>query len=251
MRRVALTIILSVVAGGSAFAADLPQAPPPQAPVQYVPAALPVYNWTGIYVGINGGWGFGSVKWSAIGEGGDAPAPVSSHANDNGGVVGGTLGANYQVGPIVYGLEGDWDYSGVNTGTSSTVCGTFGACQTGNNWLATVRGRIGFAADRVLFFGTGGGVFANMQTTASGVQTTHNQSGWTAGVGVEVAFADNWTAKLEYLYADLGNLSVTCSTGISGPCGTAAPATIVGPVNINASLTENLVRAGVNYKFNF
>jgi outer membrane immunogenic protein len=105
-----------------------------------------------------------------------------------------------------------------------------------------VRGRIGFAADRVLFFGTGGGVFANMQTTASGVQTTHNQSGWTAGLGVEVAFADNWTAKLEYIYADLGSLSVTCTTG---QCSAFAP------VNINASLNESLVRAGVNYKFNF
>jgi outer membrane immunogenic protein len=110
-----------------------------------------------------------------------------------------------------------------------------------------VRGRIGFAADRVLFFGTGGGVFANMQTTANGVQTTHNQSGWTAGLGVEVAFADNWTAKLEYLYADLGSLSVTCTTGPCSPTGMTA----VGPVNINASLNESLVRAGVNYKFNF
>jgi len=67
------------------------------------------------------------------------------------GVVGGTLGANFQTGGFVFGIEGDWDYSAINTGTSATICNFTGTCQTGNNWLATLRGRAGYAADRVLF----------------------------------------------------------------------------------------------------
>ncbi len=237
MKRIVIAATLSIMAGGYAMAADLPQPPPPQAPAAYVPVVMPVYNWGGIYVGINGGWGFGSAKWTATGNG----TSVSGSDNDNGGVVGGTLGANWQINALVLGVEGDWDYSGVNTGTSGTVCSTFGTCQTGNNWLATLRGRVGYAVDRVLFYGTGGGVFANAQTTINGNQTSHNQSGWTAGLGVEVAFAENWTGKVEYLYADLGSQSVSCTIGLCAP----------GPVNINASLTESLVRVGVNYKFNY
>jgi outer membrane immunogenic protein len=222
----------------TAHAADLPPvSPPPQAPVAYVPAPPPVYNWGGVYIGINGGWGFGTAKWTA-----SLPAGVlSSSANANGGIVGGTLGANFQAGAFVFGVEGDWDYSGINTGTSSTVCAVIGTCQTGNNWLSTVRGRAGFAADRALFYATAGGVFGSMQTALNGVTSTKTQAGWTAGLGVEYAFAQNWTAKIEYLYADLGTGSFVCTTG---PC-TGAPGTVA------VGLTDNLIRVGVNYKFNF
>ena len=171
-----------------------------------------------------------------------AGGSISGTANDNGGIVGGTLGFNYQMNALVFGVEGDWDYSGINTGTTSTICILIGTCQTGNNWLATLRGRVGWAADRVLFYGTGGGAFANVQTTLNGTETTHTQAGWTAGLGVEYAFADNWTAKVEWLYVDFGNVSATCSTGIV--CS-------VTPVSVNTGLTENLFRVGVNYKFNF
>jgi outer membrane immunogenic protein len=160
-------------------------------------------------------------------------------------VVGGTLGVNWQTGGFVFGVEGDWDYSAINTGTTASVCTFSGNCQTGNNWLATVRGRVGFAADRVLFYGTGGGAFANVQTNFNGTTTGHTQSGWTAGAGLEWAFADNWTAKVEYLFVDLGSTSVTCTnaTCLAASGGFAIP--------VSVSLTENLVRAGVNFKFNF
>ena len=228
-----------------AQAADLPQAPPPppQTPVAYIPAAPPIYNWGGIYVGINGGWGWGNGKWTAN----TATGTFSANANDNGGVVGGTLGANFQTGAFVFGVEGDWDYSGINTGTTSTICVVSGNCQTGNNWLSTLRGRFGWAADRVLFYGTAGGAFGNVQTTINGASTTRTQAGWTAGVGAEWAFAENWTAKVEYLYVNLGNGNV------SGTCGASAPvACPVGtPFNVSVGMTENLLRAGVNFKFNF
>jgi outer membrane immunogenic protein len=227
---------------GSAFAADLPPGPPVKAPAVYVPPVVPVYNWAGVYLGINGGWGWGSAKYT-IPLTGIFP-PVSGTVNDNGGVVGGTLGVNFQTGAFVFGAEGDWDYSGINTGTTQTICNVTGTCQTGNNWLATLRGRAGYAADRVLFYGTAGGAFANIQTTFNGVQTTHDQAGWTAGAGIEWAFADNWTAKVEYLYVDLGSTNFNCTTGA---CTTATGGP---PIAGTVSLTENLIRAGVNFKFN-
>ncbi len=228
---------------GAALAADLPPSLPPRAPAAYVPPVLPVYNWADVYVGINGGWGWGNAKFTA-----NTMTPVgtiSGTPHDNGGVVGGTLGANFQAGAFVFGVEGDWDWSGINTGTTTSICNFSGNCQTGNNWLATARGHVGYTADRVLFYATAGGAFANVQTNFNGVTTTHTQSGWTAGAGLEWAFADNWTAKVEYLYVNLGNGSVNCvnttCTGFNGG----------NPLPVSVSLTENLVRAGVNFKFSF
>jgi outer membrane immunogenic protein len=120
-KRIAFAVMLLLVASGEAFAADLPAAPPPpQAPVAYIPAAPPVYNWGGIYVGINGGWGFGNAKWT-VGPLFAFPAGTSHSVSDNGGVVGGTLGANYQTGGLVIGVEGDWDYSGPSATSQARV----------------------------------------------------------------------------------------------------------------------------------
>ena len=204
MTRILFAAILSVAAAGAAGAADLPQPPPMEAPGEYVPLLPPVYNWGGVYIGINGGWGWGNARWSA-------PATVSLPAlsgavNDNGAIIGGTLGVNYQTGAFIFGLEGDLDYSGINTGTTSAVCAVSGNCQTGNNWLSTVRARAGYAANNVLFYGTAGGAFANMQTTLSGVTTSRIQPGWTLGAGVEWAFFNNWTAKFEYLFVGLNTM---------------------------------------------
>jgi outer membrane immunogenic protein len=245
MKRLFITAMLSIAVAGTALAADLPQPPQVQAPVAYIPTVAPVYNWGGIYVGINGGWGWGQSSWTVGPAGAFTPA-VTGSTSDTGGLVGGTVGANFQADAFVFGVEGDWDYSGINTGTTGAVCSTFGTCQTGNNWLATARARVGYAADRVLFFGTAGGAFANMQTTYSGVQSSTTKAGWTAGAGVEWAFADNWTAKVEYLYIDLGTFNGNCSTAAC----TTVPGGTGGPVlPVSASLTENLIRAGVNFKF--
>lgn len=229
--------------GGNAFAADLPPRPaplpPPQAPAAFVP---PVYDWTGIYLGINGGWGWGNGKWT-VAPNAAFPVGVSSTLNDNGGFVGGTLGANFQTGAFVFGVEGDWDYSGINTQSSAVICNATGTCQTGNNWLATVRGRAGVAFDRVLFYGTAGGAFANVQTTYNGVTASHDQAGWTAGIGAEAAaLTGNWTAKLEYLYVNIGSGTTSCST-------VTCVAANGAPIPVSVSLTENLLRFGVNYKF--
>ncbi len=139
MKRILITAILSIAAAAPALAADLPQPMAPQAPAAYVPVVAPVYNWGGIYVGINGGWGWGNGKWTT-GTNTGTRYLFSANANDNGGVVGGTVGANFQTGEFVFGVEGDWDYSGINTGTTSTICVVSGNCQTGDNWLARYAG---------------------------------------------------------------------------------------------------------------
>jgi outer membrane immunogenic protein len=105
MRRIIAVLGVIIGLGGSAWAADLPPSPPPRAPAVYVPAVLPVYNWAGVYIGINGGWGWGNGKFT-IAPNTAFPAGLSGTPNDNGGVVGGTLGANFQTGGIVFGRRG-------------------------------------------------------------------------------------------------------------------------------------------------
>lgn len=262
MKRIILTAILSITAVGGALAADLPQpVPVPQAPAAYVPTVAPVYNWGGIYVGINGGYGLGTSSWSD-----PANPSVSTSSGDfhpDGGLIGGTVGANFQTDAFVFGIEGDFDWQGLSASNASPFCtsvltsgaaGTPAAgasCNTKSDWLATIRGRVGYAWDRVLFYGTAGGAFGNVQTALTGLSyQSSTQIGWTAGAGVEVAIADNWTVRFEYLYVDLGN--ATCNQ--SSSCGFDAAAVVTPPssavvANDTVKFTENVFRAGVDFKF--
>jgi outer membrane immunogenic protein len=239
MKRIVLAAAMALSAV-PAFAADLPAPPPPpQAPAAYVPVAAPIYNWSGIYVGINGGYGFGQSDWSTAGGIGTGNFDV------NGGLVGGTLGFNFQNGPWVFGVEGDIDWSDINgSQTNTTICGITCTFQTQNDWLGTVRGRVGYAFDRVLVYATGGGAYGDIKATFSAAglsaSTTNTEFGWTAGGGVEVGITQNFTAKIEYLFVDLANGAFTCP--IAAACGAASI-----PVSFDASL----VRGGLNYKFNF
>lgn len=222
--------VLALAATGQALAADLPPAgPPPRAPAAYVPAAAPVYDWGGIYVGLNAGYAFGDSNWGS-------PASTGSFSAD-GALVGGTLGVNFQANQFVFGVEGDIDWQDLDGKVANSVCGTGVSCQSESEWLGTVRGRVGFALDRVLFYGTAGGAFGDVQTGLNpGSLSSATKFGWTAGAGVEVAFFQNWSAKVEYLFVDLGDTSCSAS------CGTLAAGSSV-------SFNENIVRVGVNYKF--
>lgn len=249
MKRMLFAGAVAFAVASPALAADLIQPPPPpQAPATYVPAAPPAFNWSGIYIGVNGGYAFGNSNWSgdpAIG------FPGTGNFDVNGWLVGGTLGANWQTGQFVLGVEtdGDWtDLNGNLAGTGAT-CGIVAPCtfQTSNNWLATFRGRLGFAFDRVLVYGTAGGAAGDVQTTLTGVGlagpftsvTNSTEWGWTAGAGIEYAITDNVTAKVEYLFVDLANGSATCP---AGACAMAATTTA-------ASFDTSLIRGGVNFKF--
>jgi outer membrane immunogenic protein len=245
LKRLMLAAALAFGAAGQALAADLPQPPPPQAPTAYVPTVAPVYNWGGIYWGLNGGYGFGSSEWTD-----PSNASVSSSTGDfdvKGFLGGGTLGLNFQSDVWVFGIEGDFDGSWLNGTSSSAFCGAvnLGAaaqCQTKNTWLGTVRGRVGYAADRVLFYGTAGGAFGNIEAGVNGLQNS-TEFGWTAGAGIEFAVADNWTARVEYLFVDLGN--ATCNN--LNTCGNDA---LGGPAaNQTVKFDANLIRVGVDYLF--
>jgi outer membrane immunogenic protein len=184
-------------------------------------SVISYYNWTGFYAGINAGYGFGSSTWSA---------PVAS-PKPKGFLAGGTVGYNWQSGAIVYGVEGDFDWSDVK---GTVACAGLLTCETSSSWLATFRGRVGYAFDRWLPYVKGGGAYGSVKATPGigALASSSNQLGWTLGAGLEYAFMGNWSAKLEYLYVDLGSFNAA-----------------VAPAVDNVSFKESIVRAGLNYKF--
>ncbi len=204
----------------AAQAADLP-APSYKAPAYVAPSYS---TWSGFYVGINGGYGFGTSTW-------DAPA-VSPKPK---GILGGlTLGFNFQTGTWVWGLEADGDYSGMK---GSVTCG-LGTCETKNSWLATARARLGYAGwTNFMPYITGGAAGGNLKATNSLLSTTSKTKfGYTIGGGVEYMLYSNWSIKAEYLYVSLGKFD----------CGTSC-SLAVSPDNV--SFKANIVRAGLNYRF--
>jgi len=207
---------------GAANAADIQRR---QAMPAKAPAYVAAYNWTGLYVGVNGGGGFGNSTWSG-------PTGTSGF-NTTGGVVGGTIGYNYQMNQAVFGLEGDIDWSNIHGNTTTAPCTT--SCETRNSWLSTARGRIGYAFDRFMPFVTGGAAFGDIKTSPAGFAGDRDtRAGWTLGGGLEAALAGPWTTKVEYLYVDLGKANC--------PVGSCA-------VSTNVNFHTNLVRAGLNYRF--
>ena len=203
---------------------------------------LPPFSWTGVYLGLNGAYSFGSSDWTRI-----VIGASSGNFGTSGFAFGGTVGANYQIGHFVIGVEGDGDWtdaSGFGTFTAASFCA--GGCLTNNSWVATARGRIGYAFDRILAYGTGGAAFGDVRANFSNDPVSSaTEAGWTVGAGVEVALAANWTAKAEYLFVDLGNGLCMAECAIQHP---RALPTIP---DIAVTFNESLVRAGVNYKFTF
>ena len=164
MKRLLIAGALAFAAAGQALAADLPQPapPPPQAPAVYVPTVAPVYNWGGIYFGGNGGYGFGSVQIDLRCR--YDHRHLQCHRLSG---LAGTIGANFQTDAFVFGVEGDFDGSWLHGTSGRAVCGLV-QCETKNSWLGTLRGRVGYAADRVLFYGTAGGAFGNIEQGSNG-----------------------------------------------------------------------------------
>jgi outer membrane immunogenic protein len=204
------------------------------------------FSWTGCYVGVEGGGIWGRSKdTDADPANKDFGLPINNGFNVSGGLVGGTAGCNYQLSNWVFGVENDiswtdakgsaFDIAPFNTATTS---------QTKENWLDTLRGRIGFARDMALFYATGGAAFAGTTVEVCDAICTsdsHTRTGWVAGGGIEYAAWHHVTLKLEYLHADFGtssyiNPSVQLATGQIR-------------VTRDVPLTNDIVRAGVNYKF--
>lgn len=274
MMRMLIAGAFALVAGGQAFAADVPPPVAPVPPATYVPRFI--QSWGGYYIGINAGYGFGSSNWTDPNNPGNTliggtttPGTSTGDFNTSGFLLGGTLGLNYQINALVFGVEGDFNWSTMkgsvtpangfcNLAVSATAVAS--TCETKADWLGTARLRFGYAIDRVLVYGTGGAAFGNVQagltgsgqagaSPAGGSFQSTASFGWTVGAGIEVAFLENWTAKVEYLFVDLGN-SAPCNVQLScGIDGVTATGTGLTPANDTVKFTANLVRFGVNYKF--
>lgn len=169
---------------------------------------LNMYSWAGPYIGGNLGYGWGSV---------------TSHGARPDGVTGGIQGGySWQFDQFVLGAEADLQASGASD--------RFAAWKFSNPWFGTVRGRAGYALNNMLIYATGGLAFGTLQATSFGLSESHTNTGWTAGAGAEVGLAQNWSARLEYLYVDLSS----------------SPFVLTG---LQHGYHFSTVRFGVNYRF--
>jgi outer membrane immunogenic protein len=209
--------VLPLLAAGGARAADVVQEPPPE---------IPVFTWTGFYLGIQGGY-----VWTDL----DISPAGFSTGDLNGGMFGGYAGYNFQYDAWVFGIEGD--FNGVWNDKSFT---TFGpplvTVDVGNDWLASIRGRVGYAFDRTLIFATGGVGFtqasADVATPGAFFSGDKTLTGWTLGGGVEYAFTDNWIGRAEYRYYGFDDKDLDGA----------------GPLS-SVDLNTQTVSVGIAYKF--
>jgi outer membrane immunogenic protein len=228
-----------------------------------------VYNWTGFYIGGNGGyaWGDSNVSTTVASAGAyfvstDVTQIASAGQNTlhpNGGTGGIQAGYNWQAGNIVYGVELDFDALGLSASRSITTeyISAPGTSFTINqsvktDWLFTARPRIGWASNNWLWYATGGVAVTDLKYDNTFTDTfapafedgsiSKTKAGWAVGGGVEYGLTQNWSVKAEYLYMDFGNVS---SSGVVLNTGAVPPAVL----NHSADLKANIVRAGINYRF--
>lgn len=227
MRRIALGFFATVSMISLASAADLPRS------VYKAPAMVaPAFSWTGFYIGANVGYGWGDGDGTATVGGLTGPVSGSS----SGILGGGQIGYNWQTGPLVFGVEADIQATGID---GSVTGPNFINGKSSVPWFGTIRGRLGYAWDRVMLYATGGGVYGEgrLKGTSLVNGTSFDNSAtawtWTVGGGIEYMFMPAWSAKVEYLYTDTPDKVPT------------APFTTA----INGSVHGNIVRVGVNYHF--
>jgi outer membrane immunogenic protein len=228
----AVAIAIVTALAGTAGAADIRRPAPPVKAPAYVP---PPFSWTGFYVGANLGYGWsdgsGTMFVTGVGSG-----PING--SGNGILGGGQIGYNWQTGAFVFGIETDFQGTG-GTGSFSGRLAPGAVPVTGTTetpWFGTIRGRLGYAADRWLFYVTGGGAYSHNKAsgTIGVVPFSASATGWswTVGGGVETALANNWSVKGEYLYiATPDNIPLPPATTIAGNTDT------------------HVLRIGLNYRF--
>ena len=203
-----------------------------KAPVRKTPAAPPVYDWSGLYVGahIGGAWSDTTLT--------DNPLGVSLSSGGTGFIGGFQTGYNLQAGNFLYGVEGDFDWR-TFSGTSGPTFTPIGSIQATaqKDWITTLAGRLGITLDRWLFYSKAGGGWARGSEALSFVNgaaiwtTSSTKGGWLLGGGIEYAFASNWTGKLEYDYIGLTNSTVST------------------PIVTSVSRDIQVLKVGANYQF--
>lgn len=224
-----------VVVGQSALAADIPV----KSPV-YVPAAAPAPSWTGFYFGVHAGAGWGDIESSL--NFGPLSFPLASHGI-GGYLAGAQVGYNWQQGKLVFGLEGNASWAGID---GSAPCLFVFTCRTDIKWLGDVSARFGVTAGDALLYVKGGLAWANANysgtliffpLSASGSKTS---MGFLLGTGAEYRFALRWSAKIEYNYIDFGNENVPLTITAPFP---------VPPIPLAAGIDQKIhaIKFGVNY----
>jgi outer membrane immunogenic protein len=260
-------IAAAALCGAPALAADMAVKAPPMAPV-----AAPVYSWTGFYIGGNVGAAWENDPGNSNFFSANSPAiqtnnPQSTSPKDTSFIGGIQAGYDWQLNRLVLGVEADWDWTNTKTGfcrqtdAGSVPCSDQGFgflnLNSGSDWIATARGRLGFTWDRFLIYGTGGVAWGKVDTTINAnclvggcgfssikLNTTSNfsdtNSGWAVGGGVEAMLTKNWLVRAEYLYIDLGSITDTLNL-----VGTVGPQSATW----SRSVRYNIVRTALSYKF--
>lgn len=201
-------VAAALCATTSAQAADMYGRRAPYAQQPYTVSQPLANSWVGPYIGGNLGYGWGNT---------------TNNPTRPDGVLGGLqAGYNWQSGALVFGVEGDLQLNSADA--------TFAPWKFSNPWFGTARGRVGYAFNNVLLYGTGGLAFGSIKAETFGLSESHTSTGWTVGVGAEIALTRNWSAKVEYLYVDLSDKTFTL-TGVPN------------------GYEFSTVRVGVNYRF--
>lgn len=235
---VAVTTMLQI---GAAFAADLP--------VKALPPAVPAFSWTGFYVGVNAGAGV------LLDQG--FQTLILNDKHGIGGLAGGQIGYNYQIGMLVLGIEGEGFWSGMKAssdqfgfgpGGLNTLTGT---ASVKNKWDYDIAARFGLALDRALVYGKAGWVSGGFDWNFSDIFGFSNQAsatldGLLVGLGLEYAFTNNWTTKFEYDYLGFGAKNVHFSEA----CAPGSTCMLIpGGFTQSVSADKHIFKLGLNYKF--
>jgi outer membrane immunogenic protein len=217
MKKIILAAIAAAALNSTAMAADL-------GPYTKAPAPAPIYNWTGLYLGVNGGYGWGSSS-----------DVLFNNLDMTGGFFGGQVGYNWQVGNFVFGAEVDAHWANISEQAGIPA---FATAETNIDFFGSARLRAGFAVQQALIYLTGGVAIANNEITLSApvilipaFSDSQTHVGWTVGAGVEYAFAPAWTAKLEYRYTNYGSETYFNNTFATG------------------DVDVSTIHFGVNYRF--
>lgn len=192
------------------------------------------YDWTGFYAGLATGYSAGKAKQQTT------QGTFPSTSDINGGIIGATIGANYQFNRLVLGIEGDIFLTGQSD--TQQCSGNTNTCTDQLNWTSSVRARVGAAFDRLLVFGTAGVAIAEGESTVTpnSASTTGIYKdtfvGWTVGAGAEYAVTERIRFKSEYAYTDLGTVTSTLGS-------------VSSTNQFESKPTYHTVKMGVNFAF--
>jgi outer membrane immunogenic protein len=251
LRRIILASAGATALTGAALAADL-RAPPP---VYLAPP--PVFTWSGLYMGGQLGykWGNDNGNLDDFDTAGAFFDSTPASSSPSGAIGGAHIGYNWQITQWVLGVEADVDATGfrgngvlADSQFFDTASGLQGRVETSSTIEGSFRGRIGFAWDRWLIYGTGGVAFTDVMTNYFAFEEFDSRSktrvGWTAGGGIEYAFTPNWLFGVEYRHSDFGSFTDTGLFGLNG-----GPTFETQVINASHHLTQNRVQARASYKF--